>query len=74
MLTADNSANEGGAIYSLKWYTTADTCIFKKSSAKNINTVIFPPTLNVDNFTTVYGSGEKLTFDLKTNSSIPVTN
>ena len=30
--------------------------------------------MNVDNFTTVYGSGEKLTFDLKTNSSIPVTN
>jgi len=30
--------------------------------------------LNVDNFTSFYGSNEKLTFDLKTNSSIPVTN
>ena len=30
--------------------------------------------MNVDNFTTVYGSGEKLTFDLKTNSGIPITD
>ena len=71
---ADNSASRAGAIYSVKWYTTADTCIFKRNSGDNVNTVIYPPTLNVNNFTTVYGSGEKLTFDLKTNSSIPVTN
>ena len=71
---ADNSASRGGAIFSMHWYTTADTCIFKRNSGENVNTVIYPPTLNVDNFTTVYGSGEKLTFDLKTNSSIPVTN
>ena len=58
----------------MKWSTTADTCIFKRNSGDNVNTVIYPPTLNVNNFTTVYGSGEKLTFDLKTNSSIPVTN
>ena len=70
----DNSAFEGGAIFSLQWYTAADTCIFKRNSGDNVNTVIYPPTLNVDDFTTVYGSGEKLTFDLKTNSSIPVTN
>ena len=71
----DNKATvEGGAIFSSGQYTTADTCIFKRNSGDNVNTVIYPPTLNVDNFTTVYGSGEKLTFDLKTNSSIPVTN
>ena len=69
----DNSASHGGAIFSMEWYTTADTCIFK-NSGDNVNTVIYLPTLNVNNFTTVYGSGEKLTFDLKTNSSIPVTN
>ena len=72
---AGNTADYGGgAIYSLGWFTTADTCIFKRNSGDNVNTFICPPTLNVDNFTTVYGSGEKLTFDLKTNSSIPVTN
>lgn len=71
---ADNSANAGGAIFSQQEYTTADACIFKTSSDTNINTVIYPPTLNVDNFTTFYGSGEKLTFDLKTNSGISVTN
>ena len=70
----DNSANHGGAIFSLQWFSTADTCIFKRNSGDNVNTVIYPPTLNVNNFTTVHGSGEKLTFDLKTNSSIPVTN
>ena len=70
----DNSASRGGAIFSYQWYTAADTCIFKRNSGDNVNTVIYPPTLNVDNFTTVYGSGDKLTFDLKTNSGIPVTN
>ena len=60
--------NESGAV-------TADTCIFNSMDSNIIfNTVIFPPTLNVDNFKTFYGSGEKLTFDLKTNSGIPVTN
>jgi len=71
---ADNSASHGGAIFSNQGYTTADTCIFKRNSGDNVNTFIYPPTLNVNNFTTVYDSGEKLTFDLKTNSSIPVTN
>ena len=71
---ADNSASRGGAIFSNQRYTTADTCIFKRNSGDNVNTVIYPPTLNVDNFTTYYGSNEKLEFDLKTNSSIPVTN
>ena len=71
---ADNFAFRGGDIFSMEQYTTADTCIFKRNSGDNVNTFICPPTLNVNNFTTVYGSGEKLTFDLKTNSSIPVTN
>ena len=72
---ADNSASKGGAILSLKYLgIAADTCIFKTDSDSTFNTRNLPPTLNVDNFTTSYGSGEKLTFDLKTNSSIPVTN
>ena len=71
---ADNSANQGGAIYSNDWYTAADNCIFKRNSGDNVNVVIYPPTLNVDNFTTFYGSGEKLTFNLTTNRGIPVNN
>ena len=69
----NNSANEGGAIHS-RDTCTADTCVFKTSSDTYVNTLIFTPTLNVDNFTTFYGSGEKLTFDLKTNSSMQVYN
>ena len=72
---ADNSAYQGGAILSVGYLgITVDTCIFKTGSDTTYNTRNLPPTLNVDNFTTVYGSGEKLTFDLKTNSSIPVAN
>ena len=74
----NNTASEGGGggIFSNNWYTSADTCIFKTDSDKNnVNVVNFPPTLNVDNFTTVFNSGEKIAFDLKTNiSSLPVTN
>ena len=72
---SNNSASRGGAILSLQWWVvTADTCIFKTDSDTTFNTHNLPPTLNVNNFTTFYNSGEKLTFDLKTNSSIPVTN
>ena len=72
----DNSAtNRAGAIFSYERYTTADTCIFKRNSGGDFNVVIYPPTLDVDDFTTFYGSGEKLTFDLKTNiSNVPVTD
>ena len=71
----NNSASKGGAILSRDWWAvTADTCIFKTNSDTTFNTHNIPPALNVDNFTTFYGSGVKLTFDLKTNSSIPVTN
>lgn len=71
----DNSASRGVAIFSQDWYTAADICIFKRNSGENVNVIMYPPTLNVDNFTTIYGSGEKLTFDLRTNiTSMPVTN
>ena len=71
----DNSANRAGAIFSKQEYTAADTCIFKRNSGGDSNVVIYPPTLDVDDFTTFYGSGEKLRFDLKTNiSNVPVTN
>ena len=72
---ADNSANLGGAILSVQYLgVTADTCIFKTDSDTTFNTNNLQPTLNVDNFTTFYGSGEKLTFDLKTNRGMPVYN
>ena len=64
----NNSANSGGAIFSQQWYTAMDTCIFKTGSDTNVNTVNFPPTLNVGNFTTFFNFGDKLTFDLKTNT------
>ena len=69
---AKNSANSGVHIYSLNWYTTADTCIFKTDPDSNVNVFNFPPTLNVDNFITIFNSGENLTFDLKTNSGMPI--
>ena len=71
----NNSANNGGAIFGLFVSdVTFDTCILKTDSDTITPTRILPPTLNVDNFTTFYGTNEKLTFDLKTNSSIPVPN
>ena len=61
---AGNAASTyNGAIYPYK-SVVADTCIFKKSSDTYSPTSILPPILNVDNFTTFYGSGEKLTFNL----------
>ena len=70
----DNSANKEEAIYSVYW-SPADTCIFKTSSDTTFNIFILPPTLGVDNFTSFYGSGEKVTFNLTTNiGSIPVPN
>ena len=71
----NNAPNEGGAIYSTVQYTAADTCIFKtETDTTNDNVIILSPTLNVDNFTTVYNSGEKLTLDLKTDSGMSVDN
>ena len=68
---ADNYAGRhGGAMYG----GAADTCIFKPYSDATYNTLFLSPTLNADNFTTAYDSGEKVTFDLKTNSSLPVDN
>ena len=72
---ADNSADSGGAILSVPYLgVTADTCIFKTDSDTTFNTNNLQPTLNVDDFTTFCGTGEKLTFNLTTNSGIPVTN
>ena len=70
---SDNHASKGDDIYSEDSSVTADTCIFKGTGTTE-NVKIVPPTLNVDNFTTVNNSGEKLTFDLKTNSSMPIDN
>ena len=69
-----NSANRGGAICWTGTAGSADTCIFKTSSDTTNYTRILSPTLNVDNFTSFYGSGDKITFNLTTNSGIPVTD
>ena len=68
-----NSAMKGNPIYSNEWGSVADSCIFK-NNYNNSNTIIRSPTLDVDNFTSLYGSGEKITFNLTTNSGIPVTD
>ena len=70
----NNIAGSAGAIESSLNAISADTCIFKTESDTTNNVRILSPSLNVDNFTTFYGSGEKLTLDLKTNSGIPVTD
>ncbi|WP_296894700.1 Ig-like domain-containing protein [uncultured Methanobrevibacter sp.] len=68
-----NYAGEGSDIYSEAYSVTADTCIFKDSDT-TVNAQIVPPTLNVDDFITLNNSGEKLTFDLRTNSGMSVNN
>ena len=67
----NNQANNGGAI---SGNGVADTCVFKAASDSIQYTQILSPTLDADNFITAYDSGEKLTFDLKTNGSMPVEN
>ncbi len=69
-----NSAPEGGAIFCYNPTVTADSCIFKTDSDTTNNTEILSPTLNVYGFYSVCGSGEKLTFNLTTNSGMPITN
>ena len=73
---SDNSASKGGAILSMPWLgVTYDSCIFKTDSDTTYNTRNFSPTLNVDNLTTFYESGEKLTLDLRTTiSNVPITD
>jgi len=69
----NNRARIGGAIYTydpdFKSPTTADTCLFKTSSDTTDNTIILLPTFNVDDFTSDYGSGENISFDLRTRIS-----
>lgn len=68
-----NYAGEGSDIYSEAYPVTADTCIFKDAGT-TYNVQIVPPALNVDDFVALNNSGEKLTLDLKTNSSMSVNN
>ena len=71
----NNSAYAGGAIHSsYSRKVTVDSCIFKTDSDTTSNTINLSPVLTVDNFTSYYNSGEKLTFDLKTNSGMPLNN
>ena len=69
-----NSAPEGGAIFCYRWAVTADSCILKTDSDTTNNTLFLSPSLTVYDFYSVYGSGEKLTFNLTTNSGMPITN
>ena len=68
-----NYAQEGSDIYSESNPVTADTCIFTDTGT-TYNVQIVPPALNVDDFVALNNSGEKLTLDLKTNSSMSVDN
>ena len=68
----DNTSPHGGAIFCIDGHVTADTCIFKTGSDKHVRVTIHSPTMNGDIFIKVYNSSEKLTFDLKTSSGIPV--
>jgi len=69
-----NSAPEGGAIFCYTPAVTTDSCIFKTDSDTTNCTNILSPTLEVYDFYSVCGSGEKLTFNLTTNSGMPITN
>jgi len=70
-----NSAKNGGAIFTWNPSIFADSCIFKTDSDTINNTIILPPILNAYNFISVFGSGEKLTFNLTTTMShMPITN
>ena len=69
----NNTSPHGGAICCGEMKgIVADTCIFKSGSDKTVRVNKYPPTMNGDVFTTVYNSGEKLTFDLKTHGGMPV--
>ena len=68
------ASNRAGAILSNLEESIADSCIFETSDDSTFKTRILSPNLTVDNLTTVYSSGENLTFDLKTNGSIPISN
>ena len=69
-----NSAPEGGASFCYTWAVTADSCIFKNDSDTTNNTLILAPSFDVHDFYSVYGSGEKLTFNLTTNSGMEITD
>jgi len=69
----NNTSPHGGAICcGMMEGIVADTCIFKSHSDGTVRVSKHSPTMNGDMFTKVYNSSEKLTFDLKTNSGIPV--
>lgn len=63
------ASNRAGAILSNLEESIADSCIFETSDDSTFKTRILSPNLTVDNLTTVYGSGENLTFDLKTTAA-----
>ncbi len=66
----NNSAPEGGAISD----GLADSCIFKTDCDTLVNTEILYPDLNVSNFTSVYSSDDKVTFNLTAKSGFNITD
>ena len=71
----DNSAGEGGAIYGCRdSYACADSCIFKTVTDTAVYVNVLSPTLTAADFTSAYGSGERLTFDLRTWSGMPIAD
>ena len=66
----NNTAPEGGAIFD----GLADSCIFKTDCDTVVDTDIVKPNLNISNFTSVYNSGDKVTFNLTAKSGFKITD
>ena len=71
----NNHADKGGAVCSQMWGVgNINNCIYKTDSDTTYNTIDIAPTLTVNNLTTAYNSGEKLTFNLTTDSGMLITD
>ena len=66
----NNHASEGGAIFD----GSADSCIFKTDSDTVVDTQILKPNLNISNFTSVYNSYDKMTFNLTTKNGFKIND
>ncbi|WP_296881537.1 hypothetical protein [uncultured Methanobrevibacter sp.] len=66
----NNCAPEGGAIVD----GLADSCIFKTDCDTLVDTDVLKPDLNVSDFTSVYISDDKVTFNLTAKSGFKITD
>ena len=66
----NNFADEGGAIFD----GLADSCIFKTNFDTVVDTDILKPNLNISNFTSIYNSYDKVTFNLTAKSGFNIND